>query len=100
MSREEAQSRYDERLENEVVDKIEELFQSIKPKEKKTQIVEYGVDCHEEFTEYKVIAVRKYGMMQTFEIGEMIKLDFYQDSQVKQVLVIDEDSNYYYCKEV
>ena len=66
----------------------------------KTQIVEYGVDCHEELAEFMVIAVRKYGMMQTFEVGEMIKLDFYQDNQVKQVLVIDEDSNYYYCKEV
>ena len=100
MSREEAQAKYDERLENDVVNKIEELVQLIKPKEKKTQIVEYGVDCHEELTEYKVIAVCKYGLMQTFKVGEMIKLDFYQDSQVKQVLVIDEDSNYYYCKEV
>ena len=66
----------------------------------KTQIVERGVDCHTEFAEFVVIAVRKYGMMQTFKVGEMIKLDFYQESQAKQVLVIDEDSNYYYCKEV
>ena len=66
----------------------------------KTQIVENGVDCHTELSEFAVIAVRKYGLMQTFKVVEMIKLDFYQDGQVKQVLVIDEDSNYYYCKEV
>lgn len=66
----------------------------------KTQIVESGVDCHEELAEFAVIAVRKYGLMQTFKVGEIIKLDFYQENAKKKVLIIDEDSNYYYCKEV
>lgn len=66
----------------------------------KTQIVEGGVDCHTELSEFVVIAVRKYGLMQTFNVGEIIKLDFYQENVEKQAIVIDQDENYYYCKEV
>lgn len=105
MSREEAQAKYDERLEDDVVDKIKEIsdfYNNNKSKSNdiKKVILEKGVDCHEEYQQMEVICIQKYGLMQTFKVGEIIKLDFYQENVEKQVLVIDEDSNYYYCKEV
>lgn len=102
MSREEAQARYDEHLENDVVDKIEELFQSIKPKEKEKIILENG-DWHRETQNVEFVCVQKYGMMLKFETGDRIILDFYQndpDEREKEVVIVDQDDNYYYCKEV
>ena len=102
MSREEAQARYDERLEDMVIDKIEKIIKFYnKPGTNGVKTVSIGYrDYGAEYVEIKFLKIIKENMAQTFKVGEMIKLDFYQESQVKQVLVIDEDDDYYYCKEV
>ena len=102
MSREEAQARYDERLEDMVIDKIEKIIKFYnKPYTNGAKTVSIGYrDYGAEYVEIKFLKIIKENMAQTFKVGEMIKLDFYQESQVKQVLVIDEDDDYYYCKEV
>ena len=102
MSREEAQAKYDERLENDVVDKIAELVQSIKSDKKERIILERGC-WHSEVQNIKLICVQKYGMMRKFQTGDRIILNFYQndpDEREEEVLIIDQDDNYYYCKEV
>ena len=102
MSREEAQAKYDERLENMVIDKIEALVQSIKPKEREKIIIE-DEDWHHELQNIMFICVRKYGMMKKFQTGDKVILDFYQsdlDEKEKEVIIVDQDENYYYCKEV